>query len=544
MALPGCAPAHHRAVARPPMVPVRARTGCRRAFAGSGQVGHHGPVNDSDPTGAPPPGAPEPTPPAGQPAPLEPDLSPPLPPAPVVPVETGPVTVVADTGGGHAAPGAAVRRQNRLAIVGTVVLVAALAIGGAFLVGRSTAPATDGGSTTGSAASPTSAASPGASQVAASPAPSAPGLPSEGNRLGSADAKVVMEYWADFQCPFCRKFAEETIPLLTPYIQDGTVALVHRDYAFIGPESTDAAVAVRCAGREGKYWPMHDAVYAAQDGENQGAFAREKLVTIGESVGLDGPTLQACLDDRSVLAEVLDDTATGTRLAIQSTPTLDVNGTRFTGVPDFAKVEAAIADAVAGASPAPLPSRAPLADPWAGIPTDGRTAGPASAPVTVDLWMDYQAPGSATLIAGLGDDLRARAADGSVRVVLHDLATLGEESVTAAVALRCVDAQDGPAWFVHEILAGAARGADSGIFTPANLLQLGAQLGLDVRAFNACLDDATVAADVRAETAEGQGAGLGEAPAVIVSAGGTERERFSGTVDAAKVLAAIEAAAK
>ncbi len=153
-----------------------------------------------------------------------------------------------------------------------------------------------------------------------------PDLPSDGNRLGSADAKVVIDYWADYQCPFCAKFAQETIPLLTPYIADGTVALVHRDYAFIGPESSDAAIAVRCAGREGKYWPMHDAVYAAQDGENEGAFARDRLAAIGASIGLDGSKLEACFADRSLLAEVLADTAAGVRTGIESTPTADVNG--------------------------------------------------------------------------------------------------------------------------------------------------------------------------------------------------------------------------
>ena len=286
-----------------------------------------------------------------------------------------------------------------------------------------------------------------------------PDLPSDGNRLGSADAKVVIDYWADYQCPFCAKFAQETIPLLTPLIADGTVALVHRDYAFIGPESSDAAIAVRCAGREGSYWPMHDAVYAAQDGENEGAFARDRLAAIGASVGLDGSTLEACFADRSLLAEVLADTAAGVRSGIESTPTADVNGKRFLGVPKFDDVKAAIDAAArrrhprAAARPSDrstIPGRVPR--------TEGRTAGDPAAPVTVALWMDYQSTNGATVANALGGELRTRVADGKARLELHDLALLGEESVTAGVALRCIDAQDGPAWLIHDILSVSAPG--------------------------------------------------------------------------------------
>jgi len=426
--------------------------------------------------------------------------------------------------------------------VGTVALVVALAIGAGFLLGRGTGT-DDENAVAGLGASPSAAAAVDPSApVPTPPASTGPDLPSDGNRLGSPDAKVVIENWADYQCPFCAKFAQETIPLLIPYIADGTVALVHRDYAFIGPESSDAAIAVRCAGREGKYWPMHDAVYAAQDGENEGAFARDRLAAIGASIGLDGSKLEACFADRSLLAEVLADTAAGVRTGIESTPTADVNGVRFLGVPKFEEVKAAIDAAVAGATPAPLPTQRPINDPWAGTSTDGRTAGDAAAPVTVALWMDYQSTNGATVANELGGELRTRVADGKVRLELRDLALLGEESVVAAVALRCIDAQDGPAWLIHDILSVSARGKDSGIYTPENLLRLTSQLGLDVAAFDACLADPAVAQAVGDETAEGKAAGLAEGPAIVVSAGGKETARFAGALDTAKVLAAIDAA--
>ena len=95
---------------------------------------------------------------------------------------------------------------------------------------------------------------------------------------------------------------------------------------------------------------------------------------------------------------------------------------------------------------------------------------------------------------------------------------------------------------MHDILSISGQGTDTGIFVPGNLLRLVAQLGLDVPAFDGCLDDPAVAAAVRDETAQGRRRGMTAGPAIVVSPGGTETARFSGPLDSAKVLAAIDAA--
>ena len=432
-------------------------------------------------------------------------------------------------------PGGAVPRPRRLAALALAALAVVVAFGAGIAIGRATAP----GTATVTGPSPT-AGSPSGSPT---PAPTGiAGLPQDGNRLGLADAKVVVEYWADFQCPFCAKFAQETIPQLESRIADGTVAIVHRDFAFLGGESVDAAVAVRCAGQQGRFWAMHDAVYASQVGENQGAFARARLQQIAASVGLDATAFTACLDEREPLLEVLDDTAAGVRAGIASTPTIDVNGTRFLGVTDVTKLLSTIDAAAAGASPAPSPTPQPTQDPWSAVRTDGRQAGDPSAPVTVELWMDYQAADSAVVANDLEPELRARISKGTVRVVQRDLALLGDESVVAASAIRCVAAQDGPTWFAHDVLAVSGQGAGKGIFTVGNVLRFGARLGLDIRALSSCMDDPNLASDVRAETAQGTAAGLTAGPSIRVLKDGREVARFSGTLDVAKITGAIDAA--
>jgi protein-disulfide isomerase len=442
-------------------------------------------------------------------------------------------------------PPEGVRRQNRLAALGLGALVVVLAFGAGIAVGRATVPGED------AASAPPVAVAPSASaDASAAPTPVATrnaSHPSEGSRLGRADAKVVVDYWADYQCPFCATFAQEIIPQLESRIADGTVALVHRDYAFLdwqapGTESLDSAMAVRCAGREGRYWPMHDAVYAAQAGENQGGFARERLAQLAASIGLDATAFEACMNDRAAMVEVLEDTAAAVRSGVNSTPTVDVNGQRFPGVSDVPALLAAIDAAAAGASPAPLPSAEPITGPWGDVPTDGREAGDSAAPVTVELWMDYQAAGSGPVAAGLGPELRARIADGGVRVVQRDLATLGDESLLAAATVRCIARQGDPAWLVHDALAASGQGPNRGIYTATAILRFASRLGFDIAPLSECLDDPAVLAEIKAETAIGTGDGLAAAPAVIIRKGDREVARFSGELDVAKIVKAIDAA--
>ncbi len=448
----------------------------------------------------------------------------------------------------HRGPGHLSGEPGRLLRSLAAVLAVAVVFGSGVLVGRITAPRDE----------PVAAASGGAADVgasAASPVPSAgpaassplAGLASDGPVLGSATAKVQLTYWADYQCPFCTRFAETVLPQLASRIADGTVAVTHRDFVFLGPESLDAAIAVQCAGEQGRYWPMHDAVYAAQDGENRGAFSAATLTRLAAGVGADSAAFTDCTQRHDVLVAVLADTGAGVRASVSSTPTMDIPGRRFLGVPDAAAFLQAIDDAAtAGTAPTAAPSAAPSGDPWADTATSGRTAGSAAAPVTVELWLDYQATGVPALVQTLEPELRTRIAEGKVRLVLRDLATLGEESTAAASLIRCGSQDHEPSvWLAHDVLAVSAQGANAGVFTSRSLLWFAAKLGWDVTALDACMADPATASAVQAETSTGVANGLTAAPTVVVIAGAKEAARFSGSsIDAARVLAAVDAAVK
>lgn len=157
----------------------------------------------------------------------------------------------------------------------------------------------------------------------------------DGQALGAADAPVVLEVYADYQCPWCGRFARETLPTLArTFVATGQLRIEERTIAFLGTttpdESLDAATAAACAAPAGKYWAFADYLMWNQSGENEGAFSRDRLAAIAARVGLDADTFRSCLDDPGIRGAVQTRTAQAFASGIQSTPTFVLDGERLT----------------------------------------------------------------------------------------------------------------------------------------------------------------------------------------------------------------------
>ena len=210
-----------------------------------------------------------------------------------------------------------------------------------------------------------STASPGVSQAQVTTVPGAPAStvpvstagavipPTDGATMGRADAPLTVEVWADYQCPYCGKFAREIQPaLIAGPVARGTVRLVHRDLAFLGQESVDAAVFARYAATQGKFWEAHDLLYASQDGENTGAFSRDKLVAMGRKLGLTEAGVRAAFDDEALLAALQAETGEGVRIGINSTPSIVLSdGTRILRIESADQLVAVIEDRAKSVQP-------------------------------------------------------------------------------------------------------------------------------------------------------------------------------------------------
>ena len=195
-----------------------------------------------------------------------------------------------------------------------------------------------------------------------------------GRTLGSPSAPVTVDLYGDFRCSACYKFTvggtEKS--LVDDYISTGKAKLVWHDYLTIdrlggGTASRDAANAAWCAADQGKFWVMHDWLYA-NDGagsEDPAAFTPTKLSDIGKAAGLDMSAYQPCLDQGKHNSEIAAEDA-ATPKQVGGTPTVFVNGV-YVGtagyIPTYdqikAAIDAAIAAPAASASPAASGSTAP-----------------------------------------------------------------------------------------------------------------------------------------------------------------------------------------
>ena len=149
---------------------------------------------------------------------------------------------------------------------------------------------------------------------------------------GPEGAPVVVVDYSDFQCPFCARHAQETLPtLIDRYGDNPNVRYEFHPYAFIGQESVDAAMAALCASEQAMFWPYHDTLYANQRGENLGQFSPANLKAMAKALGLDMGAFNDCFDSGRERVTVNDYLQEGRARGVTSTPMFFVNDVLIQG---------------------------------------------------------------------------------------------------------------------------------------------------------------------------------------------------------------------
>ena len=110
------------------------------------------------------------------------------------------------------------------------------------------------------------------------------------------------------------------------YVATGKIKFEFSDMAFLGPDSTAAAQASNCAMDQGKFWQMHNILYANQYQENSGEFSTSRLEQMAQLIGLNTGTFNSCLTSGKHAKDVQDSVTAGQKAGVNSTPTLMVNG--------------------------------------------------------------------------------------------------------------------------------------------------------------------------------------------------------------------------
>lgn len=144
--------------------------------------------------------------------------------------------------------------------------------------------------------------------------------------LGDPDAPITMIEFSDYECPFCKRYFDQTYPEIKKnYIDTGKVKLVFRDLplSFHDPLATKEAIAANCAKEQGgdeAYYKMHDALFT-QTTSNGNGLTIDKIYTIAGEVGLNAGNFKTCLDSDKYKDEVSKDLADAGAVGADGTPT-------------------------------------------------------------------------------------------------------------------------------------------------------------------------------------------------------------------------------
>ena len=141
--------------------------------------------------------------------------------------------------------------------------------------------------------------------------------------IGAYTPKLIINEFADFACPYCKDSFTNIREMSIRY--KDRVKIIYHDYP-IHDESQTLALAARCAGEQGLFWPMHDKLF-----QNQGITMISEAEVLATQIGVDIKRYKDCIQSKKYSAEILKDYAQGQKLGITGTPTWFFNGYKIEG---------------------------------------------------------------------------------------------------------------------------------------------------------------------------------------------------------------------
>lgn len=155
---------------------------------------------------------------------------------------------------------------------------------------------------------------------------------------GPANARITLVEFSDFQCPYCVRAVGFLDAALKAFPND--VRLVYKQFPL--DSHSQAALAARAslaAHQQGKFWPLHDQMYA-----NSRAINRQMILNWAQGAGLDMLKFMAAFDSPATKAAVDRDLNEGLKAGVEATPTVFINGKKYQGALEPAKLLPIIAE--------------------------------------------------------------------------------------------------------------------------------------------------------------------------------------------------------
>ena len=175
-----------------------------------------------------------------------------------------------------------------------------------------------------------------------------------GRLAGDPNAPVKIIEFADFQCPFCKRWTETEHKVVDEFVNKGVASIQFVSFAFIGDDSKNAAAAAECAADQNRFWDYHDILYLRQGAENTGVFSNANLKKFGDELkqhfsDFDTAKFGKCVDSGEKKATIGAQIKQGRDAGVQSTPSFLINGTPMSGVQPIEVFRTAIQNAQAAA---------------------------------------------------------------------------------------------------------------------------------------------------------------------------------------------------
>jgi protein-disulfide isomerase len=157
---------------------------------------------------------------------------------------------------------------------------------------------------------------------------------------GESNAAVTIVGWSDFQCPFCNRVGPTLAQIEKEYGDSVQIAFKHLPLE-IHPEARAAHAAAEAAHRQGKFWQMHDRIFA-----NQRDLRVETLEGYAKAIGLDMDRYRKDVASADVQKAIDADLAQAQKLGVTGTPSFFINGRNLSGAQPFPNFKRMIDEAL------------------------------------------------------------------------------------------------------------------------------------------------------------------------------------------------------
>lgn len=156
-------------------------------------------------------------------------------------------------------------------------------------------------------------------------------IPSFAKFKGSNSAKINLVEFGDYQCPFCKRFFDQTEPqMMEEYVNSGKTRFYFLDVSIVGSDSIILGQGSWCADEQGKYWEYHDVMYSNQGAENSGWGTPENVKSLASKIdGLDTSQFNECLDSKKYEIRSSQLTDFSEQIGLTGTPTMFVGNSKL-----------------------------------------------------------------------------------------------------------------------------------------------------------------------------------------------------------------------